>query len=320
MLDSDGTPLAGVTVDVSGFLRSPGDQATDLLFHWDNTLATISRPAVTDAHGEFATAPLPPGFYRVLPVEQNHHPSKGETFHQLPAPFTPRKVTLKEGEAPPPIELRALPHVVVEARLLDRRGKPRSGPSFLLGGRIGDGKDKGKPQDGLFPPTPPSSRTTIPTGRAGAGPTRTARSYSTPRAVWRALPPPDGILHRREPRHAAPDRERRQPALRRGHQARAARPRRQGYRGHPLRVADRRREGRHQGRLEAQGGRRDGRLSRRQGLGRGQGDSATSPAARAPTSSSGSSGTAGSAPGSSSRTRRRPSPPRPTDTGRDPRR
>ena len=91
---------------------------------------------MTDAQGAFAAGPLPPGFYRVQPVELDRHPLKGETFRQLPAPFAPKIVTLKEGERPQPLVLRALPHVAVEARMHDSRGKPALGPSVMLSGNL----------------------------------------------------------------------------------------------------------------------------------------------------------------------------------------
>ena len=41
----------------------------------------------------------------------------------MPAVFLPQRVTLKDGEKPEALEVRAVPHVVIEARYLDSKGK-----------------------------------------------------------------------------------------------------------------------------------------------------------------------------------------------------
>ena len=49
--------------------------------------------------------------------------------------FTARKVTLKEGETPEPLEIRASPHVVIEAQWVDSKGKPTNGFAGHIFGR-----------------------------------------------------------------------------------------------------------------------------------------------------------------------------------------
>src|SRR5205085_2778794 len=45
----------------------------------------------------------------------------------LPGVFVRQQVTLKAGEEPGPIEVRAVPHVVIEARYYDSKGKTTPG-------------------------------------------------------------------------------------------------------------------------------------------------------------------------------------------------
>ena len=42
----------------------------------------------------------------------------------LPGVFAPQKLTIKEGETPEPLEIRAAPHVVIEGHWVDSKGKP----------------------------------------------------------------------------------------------------------------------------------------------------------------------------------------------------
>jgi hypothetical protein len=149
--DADGTPLAGVIVNAAGFPREP---KTDALYddsHWDNSIDSFSRSSVTGPNGEFTLAPLPPGFYRLLPVTQDDNLMGFGLSRPLPAPFTPLRARLKDGETPGPLEIRAHPHVAVEAQFNDSKRKPRQGPVFFLVGRIDVKKPGGeKPPDNLF--------------------------------------------------------------------------------------------------------------------------------------------------------------------------
>ncbi len=121
VLDVEGKPIAGIYVNAE---REGG--FGEIL----NGLAVadaINRTAVTGADGSFTLAPLPSGPYRVLPGARSRDGSERNKVRPLPAVFTPRKVALKEGETAEPLEIRASPHVVIEAQWLDSKGKPTWG-------------------------------------------------------------------------------------------------------------------------------------------------------------------------------------------------
>src|SRR4029077_4861740 len=79
----------------------------------------------------------------------------------LPAVFAPQELTLKEGETLEPLEIRAMPHVLIEGGWVDSQRKPRSGWALMINGRIdgqfwhaqgevsGDGKFSVKVPHGL---------------------------------------------------------------------------------------------------------------------------------------------------------------------------
>src|SRR5262249_6409920 len=82
---------------------------------------SIRRTALSNHNGEFTFAPLPAASYDVNPNEHGYDSSKDERRpqkRQVPGVFVRQHVTLKEGmgQAPEPIEVRAVPHVVIEAQ------------------------------------------------------------------------------------------------------------------------------------------------------------------------------------------------------------
>jgi hypothetical protein len=140
LLDTRGKPVGGVYVETDLQPKERGDddavpQGVSDMKH---------RATLTAADGTFAFRPLPPGTYRVYPSERGWDPSTREGAHDpkrrpLPAVFTAQAVTLKEGETPGPVEIRAVPHVVVEAQLYSSKGEKRSGHQIDLVGEIDGG-------------------------------------------------------------------------------------------------------------------------------------------------------------------------------------
>jgi hypothetical protein len=131
-LDAQGKPVAGIFVAAD---NQGGNEALGNLPVADS----IRRCALTDEKGEFELLPLPPGTYRVQPSEYNSEPSRdsrGATNRPLPAVFMGQRVKLTAGQKPEPVEVRAVPHVVVEAQYYDSKGKTRRGHAPFVSGQL----------------------------------------------------------------------------------------------------------------------------------------------------------------------------------------
>jgi hypothetical protein len=89
---------------------------------------------VTGPQGEFTFGPLPDGEYsvRVEPVRRKHNYDPPP----LAQVFLGRTITLAGGAAPEPLEIRAVPHVVIQGTYLNSAGKPRNGSEVSLFGRL----------------------------------------------------------------------------------------------------------------------------------------------------------------------------------------
>jgi len=114
--DAEGQPLADVWVDANG---------------------RVGRAALTDENGWFMMAPLPPGTYEVKPAENSSHrgvPREYWDRRPLRAVFSTAAVVLKAGEPPPQFEIRALPHVSIEAQYFDSQDKPSVGHDCYISG------------------------------------------------------------------------------------------------------------------------------------------------------------------------------------------
>src|SRR5262249_2588846 len=118
VFDTQGKPLTGVNVRADkrdgigeGFNLPVADH--------------IGRTADTNDKAEFTMAPLPPGKYVVMQQEG-----------RLPGVFVRKQVTLKAGERPEPLEIRAVPHVVIEAQYYNSKGKPTRGHAGHLFGHM----------------------------------------------------------------------------------------------------------------------------------------------------------------------------------------
>jgi Carboxypeptidase regulatory-like domain len=135
VLDVQGKPIAGIFVNA----EREGDQETGEILGGLAVADAINRTAVTDANGSFRMAPLPNGHYRVLPGDRSRDGSERHRVRPLPAVFSPRKIALKEGETLETLEIRASPHVVIEAQWVDGKGKPTTGFSNHIFGQIDGG-------------------------------------------------------------------------------------------------------------------------------------------------------------------------------------
>jgi protocatechuate 3,4-dioxygenase beta subunit len=129
-----GEPLAGLFLQLDRDpASSPDREYLDSIFSGDH----VARRAATDAQGRFAFGPLPPGVYTVRPTEDQQAPAgKGWVRRPLPGVFTAQNVTLREGETPRPLEIRALPYVVLGGGWVDSKGKPRGGPGLMVSGQM----------------------------------------------------------------------------------------------------------------------------------------------------------------------------------------
>src|SRR5262249_20256223 len=100
----------------------------------------IRRTALTDERGEFEFAPLPPARYEVMPDEHGHDPSKDERRPpKRPLPnlvFVRQHVNLQDGQPPDPIEVRAVPHVIIAAQYVDSKGNPTRGHEGHIFGQM----------------------------------------------------------------------------------------------------------------------------------------------------------------------------------------
>jgi hypothetical protein len=132
VLDTNGKPVRGVYVhaDKRGGIEDFNLPVAD----------HIRRTALSDDQGEFEFGPLPAGKYELRPEEHGYDASKDEARPpKRPLPdlvFLRQHATLKDGQPPEPIEVRAVPHVVIEAQYEDSKGKPTRGHAGHLFGRM----------------------------------------------------------------------------------------------------------------------------------------------------------------------------------------
>jgi beta-lactamase regulating signal transducer with metallopeptidase domain/uncharacterized GH25 family protein len=132
VLDAQGKPLPGVYVAAE---REGRDEAVGNL----PVASSIGRCSPSNEKGEYEVMPLPAGTYRLHVSDYNSEPSRDERRldrRRPPAVFLPQKVTLTAGVKPEPVELRAVPHVVIEAQYYDSKGQTRRGHEPFLFGQI----------------------------------------------------------------------------------------------------------------------------------------------------------------------------------------
>lgn len=131
LLDAKGRAVAGAIVNADSQERN--DEITEPVAD------QINRSAVTNDKGEWEMRPLPPGKYLVKPGDHQHDASldRGKARGtEPPGVYVGTKVTLKAGAAAEPVEVRAVPHVTIEARHVDSAGKPTRGHAPFVFGEI----------------------------------------------------------------------------------------------------------------------------------------------------------------------------------------
>jgi beta-lactamase regulating signal transducer with metallopeptidase domain len=135
LLDVQGKPIAGVFVAIE---RQPRDRADRKMLDLFIDSGGNHRAAETDADGRFTFAPLPPGEYTVKPSETNFDGDRKIPLTRRPLPevFASTKLTIKEGETPAPLEIRALPTVVIEGHWVDSKRQPGWGFTIGVGGKM----------------------------------------------------------------------------------------------------------------------------------------------------------------------------------------
>ena len=134
-LDVDGKPLAKLLIEARRERgNGPEFEALNRMMVSD----ALERTAETDAEGRFTLDPLPPATYRIMPTDYDSRGdrSEGRARRALPGVFAPKSLTIKDAEAVSPIEVRALPHVVIEGQWLDSKGQPKGGWESSVFGRM----------------------------------------------------------------------------------------------------------------------------------------------------------------------------------------
>lgn len=132
VLDSQGKPVGDVWVNAD-FRSGPAKRHIDL-----PVADAAVRSALTGPNGEFAMDPLPAGEYSMILSERPRDQlTEDHTRRPLRDVFVHQSVTFEQGKAAQSLEIRAVPHVVVEIQQLDSAGKPRKGQVVDLTGQSG---------------------------------------------------------------------------------------------------------------------------------------------------------------------------------------
>ncbi|WP_165248326.1 M56 family metallopeptidase [Paludisphaera soli] len=129
-VNTEGGPVAGLLLEAR---RGRGEVLGRL-----GVADAITRTTETDADGRFAFAPLPPGRYEIQATDYDARQPKsaGWSRREIPGVFPTMSARIPEGAPPLEIDLREVPHVVVEAGWVDSQGRPRSGWSSFFWGRL----------------------------------------------------------------------------------------------------------------------------------------------------------------------------------------
>jgi hypothetical protein len=146
LLAIDGKPLANIPVNI-GYQTGGTEDLNGL-----PVASAIRRGVLTDAEGRFTFDPLPEGEYQLTVDEYLHDPLLEGRHRQFDVPgvFVPKKVHVKDGVVPEPIQFQESPYVMFNAQIYDSKGEKTRGHEIMLYGQI-DGQwwhNYGKPDVG----------------------------------------------------------------------------------------------------------------------------------------------------------------------------
>jgi hypothetical protein len=149
VLDVQGAPVAGVRIEA----RRKGDgEKPDEFLNQNAVAGQIGRKVVVGSDGAFTLASLPDGEYS-LDVEANRSEDNYDP-PPLEQVFLRQVITIAGGAAPGPLEIRAVPHVVIQGTYLNSAGRPRTGSEVTLFGRVDGGfyytRSNSPGEDGKF--------------------------------------------------------------------------------------------------------------------------------------------------------------------------
>ena len=128
LLDAHGQPVADHQILLRR--RVDGSKPEEVL--QNNIVGSqIGREADSDTKGEFKFASLPDGEYAVAP--QGVVEGEAGVIKHV---FLGQNITISASAGAPPLEIRAVPHVVIRGTWLDGSGKPRAGFGSRVSGRL----------------------------------------------------------------------------------------------------------------------------------------------------------------------------------------
>ncbi|MCC7338761.1 MAG: carboxypeptidase regulatory-like domain-containing protein [Pirellulaceae bacterium] len=128
VVNTRGEPVPNVGVEAGR--KGDGEEADEFLN--SNAVSNGIRAATkTDQEGKFLLSPLPSGEYRLNVESRVADPTEKSLPWteelEVADVFTPMEITIEPGVNSEPLEIRAVPHVIVRGRFFDSEGNPRSG-------------------------------------------------------------------------------------------------------------------------------------------------------------------------------------------------